>query len=742
MATFRSTPLLDANNPERVREWAKGMAEKRPQLDALVLEKLCLSCLAWQKIPGVSPAELQHGLNMADILADLNLDLPTVMAALCYNTVRAAKLDDEALSTHLSPEVIGMIRGVTRMDAVHALRAEYDSPEQTQQQTNNVRHMLLAMVEDVRLVLIKLAEQLCLLEAATEAPVEQQKNLARLAREIFAPLANRLGVGHLKWQLEDWAFRYLESSTYKHIASLIAEKRLDRQKAVDEVIEQLTAALKEDGIQAQVNGRVKHIYSIWNKMRRKNIQYEEVYDVRALRILVDKISDCYGALGTVHRLWMHIPKEFDDYIAQPKANGYRSLHTAVVGPGGKALEVQIRTHEMHEESELGVCAHWAYKESASTDPKLQNKIKWLRSLLEWQEEVTRSDDVLSEWQKTVTEDRVYVFTPKGDVIDLPKGSTPLDYAYHLHTELGHRSRGAKINGRIVPLTYQLNTSDQIEILTQKEASPGRDWINPDSGYIYTSRARAKARSWFKLQHRDENIHEGRLLLDKELQRLNLPPLDLNTLAHRFNFTDPDDIYAALGRGDLRLGQVLSAAKALIPKQSFDLPEALAYHPTPKMSHESPASDTITIEGVGNLLTTMAGCCHALPGDPIIGYITLGRGVSIHRQDCPNILQAQSETPERVIAVDWGKPSESLYEVSVAIFSYDRKNLLRDITSLLAHETVNVLGIDSHSDKNSHTVKTLITLEVPDLAKLARVLGLISQLPNVISAQRVHQESPK
>lgn len=736
MATLRKINIFQEASPEGVKAWAENLVAGRKHLNAEQIEKLCLACLHWVNTRHIPLANLQQGAKMAEILAELNLDQSTLMTALCYNTVREANLSDEELEADLPKEVVVMIRGVRQMDAVHVLRADYETPDQYQQQMNNVRQMLLAMVEDVRVVLIKLAEHLCLLESATAQSAEKQKYLANLAREIYAPLANRLGVGHVKWQLEDWAFRYLEPESYKNIASLISEKRLDRQKSVEDVIADLNEALKEDGIQGEVKGRVKHIYSIWNKMRRKNIQYEEVYDVRALRVLVDKIADCYAALGTVHRLWMHIPKEFDDYIAQPKLNGYRSLHTAVIGPGGKALEVQIRTHEMHNESELGVCAHWAYKENASAGPALQNKVKWLRSLLEWQEEVTRADDILAELQKNVTEDRVYVFSPKGDVIDLPKGSTPLDFAYHVHTQLGHRTRGAKINGRIVPLTYRLNTGEQIEILSQNEPRPGRDWLNPESGYIYTSRARAKARSWFKIQHRDDNIRDGQALVEKEIHRLNLPDLDYEKLAHRFNFIHEDDLFAAIGRGDLRVSQIISASKMLAPHEAQSDETFL---PAKKIVSEHQGSDAVIIEGVGNLLTIMAGCCHALPGDPIIGFVTHGRGVSIHRQDCPNILQAQTDTPERILAVAWGKPVEALYTVQINIISYDRKNLLRDITSTLAHEQVNVLGLESYLDKNTNTVKTLISLEVPDLTKLARVLDQVNQLPNVISAKRVHLE---
>lgn len=741
MATLRSSTVFEKASPELVSEWVAGLVAQRPHLDAKALEQLCNDCLALHQSKHIPLEDLRMGGEMAEILAELHLDQTTLMTAFAYPILREGHLEADTLENLLPPDAIKMYQGVSQMDAVNSLRGEYDSPEHQHQQMNNIRQMLLAMVEDVRVVLIKLAEHLCLLEAAKDAPAEHQQMLARKAREIFAPLANRLGVGHIKWQLEDWAFRYLEPQTYMKIAGLISEKRLDRQKAVEDVIVQLTSALQEDGIKADVNGRVKHIYSIWNKMRRKNIQYEEVYDVRALRILVDKISDCYGALGTVHRLWMHIPKEFDDYIAQPKRNGYRSLHTAVLGPGGKALEVQIRTQEMHEESELGVCAHWAYKESSSADPQVQNKVKWLRSLLEWQEEVSRSEDVLTELQTNATEDRVYVFTPTGDVVDLQKGATPLDFAYHVHTELGHRTRGAKVNGKIVPLTHKLNTGEQIEILSQKEPRPGRDWLNPDSGYIFTSRARSKARSWFKLQHRDENLHDGKILLEKELARMDITGVNYEPVLQRFNFVHLDDLYAAIGRGDLRTSQVIAAFKTQLSSEASPQDDS-QYLQTPKPSQEHHSADAITIEGVGNLLTTMAGCCHAVPGDPIIGFITVGRGVSIHRKDCSNILQAQTDTPERVITVDWGNQNNELYPVQIKILSYDRKNLLRDITSIVAHESVNVVGIESYSDKNENTVNTLITLEVPDLTKLARLLEQIDQLSNVISVQRIHQESSK
>lgn len=727
--------LFEDNTGSGLKAWAESLLPHQNASEQSRVYDATQLLLKWHHEKKLDLALARQGAFMAQTLADLKLDADTIIAALCFGMAHVAKFNQEELGEVLTPDIAKLIMGVTQMDAVESLRAKQHDAQQYEHQMDNLRLMLLAMVEDVRVVLIKLAELLYLLQDAKNFDEARQRHLAVQARELYAPLANRLGLGHIKWQLEDWAFRYLDPQQYKNIAKHIAEKRPDRQKAIADVIEQLESALKEDGIEGEVNGRVKHIYSIWRKMQRKNIEYEEVYDVRAVRILVNKISECYGALGTVHRLWQHIPKEFDDYIAHPKPNGYRSLHTAVMGPSGKALEVQIRTHEMHEESELGVCAHWAYKEDSRHSSAIQDKVKWLRSLLEWQEEVTEADEVLSELQKNVSEERVYVFTPKGEVIDLPKGATPLDFAYHVHTQVGHRTRGAKINGRIVPLTYQLNTGEQIEILTQKDPKPGRDWINPDSGYIYTARARSKARSWFKQQNRDENIREGRLLLDKELERLDIKQLDYDEVARRYNYHETDEVFAALGRGDLRVVQIINAGTHSQRTQQEDAPVV----PQIKTGH-TPKSEDITIEGVGNLLTTIARCCNPVPGDNIRGFVTHGRGVTIHRQNCPNLLYAEDDSPGRVLEVNWGSGDlDGHYPVDIRVKFYDRKNLLRDLTAVLAHQRVNLIAIDSKMNRQENVVTFNITIEVPDLTYLGRVLEQINNLPNIISAQRVVQE---
>jgi GTP pyrophosphokinase len=685
----------------------------------------------WQEKFQIPQQALQQGAAMAEILAHLNLDADTIQAALLYPASRDKNISEEQVKDNLSAPLAKLVLGTEKMDAVDAMRPAFEGHEHYEQQLDNIRKMLLAMVEDVRVVIIKLAEQIYLLHAAKNKSQEEQQAIAIKVREIYAPLANRLGVGYLKWQLEDWAFRYLEPEQYKQIAKFIAEKREERQRAVEDVIKQLQEELVKDGVQAKVEGRVKHIYSIWRKMQRKNVQYEEVYDARAVRIVVAEVAQCYAALGTVHRLWNHIPKEFDDYIAQPKPNGYRSLHTAVVGPSGKALEVQIRTQQMHDESEMGVCAHWAYKEGGATDSGLQNKITWLRSLLDWQEEVNTADEVFAELQNNVTEDRVYVFTPKGEVFDLPKGATPIDFAYHVHTQVGHRTRGAKINGRIVPLTHQLKTGDQIEILTQNDAKPSRDWLNPDSGFIYTTRARAKVRAWFRMLHRDENIAEGRAIIEKECDRLDLPYIHYDDIAEKFNFKEGDEVLAAVGRGDLRLAQVIHAAYGHFEKQT-SRDEVIPLQPKSKQKF---SHGELTIAGVGNLLTVMAHCCHPVPGDSIIGYVTQGRGVSIHRQDCSNVINGLSESPERLLEVSWGSGSDKTYPVRALVKAYERKYLLRDITSVLSALQVNVTAIDSNADPLESTVTFKLTLEVPDRDSLGRVLDRLQTLPNIISASR-------
>ncbi|MGQ9425895.1 GTP diphosphokinase [Gilvimarinus sp. F26214L] len=675
------------------------------------------------------------GMEMAEILAELQLDLDTVVASILYRAVREKKLALSRVSSEFNESVATIIRGVIRMAAISQLRNDSDRDvfgRQSEEQAGKVRKMLVAMVDDVRVALVKLAERTCAIRAVKNASEEKRRRVAKEVADVYAPLAHRLGIGHIKWELEDLSFRYLEPADYKQIAKLLDEKRLDRQRYIEQVIRSLHRELDLVAIKADISGRAKHIYSIWRKMRRKGIGFSQVYDIRAVRILVDTVRDCYGVLGVVHSLWRNIPNEFDDYIASPKENGYRSLHTAVIGPEGKVLEIQIRTYAMHEEAEYGVCSHWRYK-GTDTDinaGSYEEKIAWLRQVLEWHDELG-STSLSSGLADHFKQDSIYVFTPEGHIVDLPEGSTPVDFAYRIHTDVGNRCRGAKVNGRIVPLNYHLRTADQVEILTGKREAPSRDWLLPALGYINTSRARAKVQQWFKLQARDQNIADGRALLDKEFKRLALVDFDFEALAKKLNMTNLESLYAAVGAHDIGVGQVLNAAQRMLPVN----PNNVVVPLTGKATVQHAGGSDVYIEGVGNLLTNIARCCRPLPGDAISGYITIGKGVSIHRQDCRNILKLQEKDSDRVIKVEWGKAPENTYAVAIAVEAYDRHGLLRDITSLLDNERINVSAMQTQSDKRKNTVDMVMTLEVRSYAELSRILAKLNQLPNVAMARR-------
>ncbi|MDY7561469.1 GTP diphosphokinase [Pseudomonas sp. 10B1] len=681
-------------------------------------------------------SSFQAGLEIAEILADLKLDQDSLIAAVIYRGVREGKIQLPEVTQRFGPTVSKLIDGVLRMAAISASL----SPRQSlvlgsQAQVENLRKMLVAMVDDVRVALIKLAERTCAIRAVKNAAEEKRNRVAREVFDIYAPLAHRLGIGHIKWELEDLSFRYLEPDQYKQIAKLLHERRLDRERFISDVMGQLENELLATGVKSNISGRAKHIYSIWRKMQRKGLEFSQIYDVRALRVLVPEVRDCYTALGIVHTLWRHIPKEFDDYIANPKENGYRSLHTAVIGPEGKVLEVQIRTHAMHEEAELGVCAHWRYK---GTDVKsgsnhYEEKISWLRQVLEWHEELGDIGGLADQLRVDIEPDRVYVFTPDGHAIDLPRGSTPLDFAYRVHTEIGHNCRGAKINGRIVPLNYSLQTGEQVEIITRKHGTPSRDWLNSNLGYITTSRARAKIVHWFKLQARDQNVAAGKTLLERELARLALPQVDFDKLAEKANLKIADDMFAALGAGDLRLAQLVNLAQQLVEPERGN--EQIELIPRKATGYKPGKRGDIQIQGVGNLMTQMAGCCQPLPGDAIVGYITQGRGVSIHRQDCASVLQLGGREPERIIQVSWGPVPVLTYPVDIVIRAYDRSGLLRDVSQVLLNERINVLAVNTRSNKEDNTALMSLTIEIPGLDALGRLLGRISQLPNIIETRR-------
>ncbi len=694
--------------------------------------------IAAENIWSVGTSSFRTGLEMAEILADLQMDQESLVAAVLYRSVREGKIELNAIKEQYGSVVAKLIDGALKMAVIGTLLNISDNNvlgKQTSDQLESVRKMLVALVDDVRVALIKLAERTCAIRAVKDVREEKRKKVAREVFDVYAPLAHRLGIGHIKWELEDLSFRYLEPEDYKRIASLLDEKRVDREKYIRDVIATLKVEIENAGIKAEYKGRAKHIYSIWRKMRRKNIGFSQVYDVRAVRILVPEIKDCYAVLGILHNLWRSIPNEFDDYIASPKENGYRSLHTAVIGPNAKVLEVQIRTSDMHDEAEYGVCAHWRYKGTDKTNSRgsYEERIAWLRQVLDWHEEMGGLSGLAEQLSIDVIQDRIYVFTPDGHVVDLAADATPLDFAYHVHTEVGHRCRGAKVNGRIVPLTYKLQTSDQVEILTGNVPAPSRNWLDRNLGYITTSRARAKIVGWFKRQDREKNRTEGKALVRKEFKRLALNAIDMKSLCEKLGFDDPEEMYVAIGTSDLSLDQVLNAAQGLVVKAIKN--DQLSFPLSEFKEQNRIQKNDIEIEGVGSLLTRFASCCKPVPGDAIMGYITVGRGVSVHRQDCGQFLQLQEDEPERIIEVHWAGKHEATYPVDIVITAYDRYGLLRDITTLFDGERINILALNTLTNRKENSVNMVVTIEITTLNLLSRVLNRLGQIPNVISASR-------
>jgi GTP pyrophosphokinase len=680
--------------------------------------------------PALLDVCLSRNLSVASILADLRMDHETVVAALLHDAVSSQLWPVARLAEEFDAPVIALLDGATKLDVIGEL---HQPDNHSQEQLERLRKMLLAMAQDVRVVLIVLAIRLARMRRLDGVPDAERRRLAQQTLNVFTPLANRLGIGQVKWELEDLSLRYLEPAAYKKLARALDERRADRERYISRVTEALQTQLEQTGIKGHVYGRVKHIYSIWRKMTRKHLPFERIFDVRAVRIMVANLADCYAALGVVHSLWSHIPKEFDDYIANPKGNGYQSLHTAVVGPEDKIVEIQIRTLEMHQNAELGVAAHWRYKEGGGGHGHaFEQQIAWLRSLLEWKDDEGDAGDFLDRFKAEAFQDRVYAITPKGQIVDLPQGATPLDFAYQIHTEVGNRCRGAKVNGRIVPLNYELTSGEQVDVLTGKVAGPSRDWMSPHLGYLKTARARAKVRHWFKQQDQEKNVAAGRTALEREFHRLgvNLKQIDLRKVAERFNFTGPDELFAALGHGDITMSSVVGKIQELI----LDKPRA-DFLPVARRARSEDGGGEIKIRGVGNLLTQMARCCKPLPYDPIVGFITRGRGVTIHRQDCTNLLDLSRASPERLIEVDWGEETESVYSVDIQIDAYDRSGLLRDISSILANEKVNVLAVHTQSYRDTGTARMALTVEINDVVQLSRLLDRISQLPNVTEARR-------
>lgn len=685
-----------------------------------------------------------------DALGRLAADADTVLAAILHaRPALQERLREDIQRRH--PTVPALLDGQRAASQVWALHAEHAGSAGSE----GLRRLLLAIVRDLRVVPILLARQLARMQHADALPEDERRELALLTRDIHAPLANRLGIWQLKWELEDLAFRYLEPRTYRQIARLLDEKRRDRERYIEQVTRVLREAMAAQGVNADVAGRPKHIYSIWKKMRRKDAPISALYDLRAVRVLVDDLGACYTALGVVHSTWAPIPSEFDDYIARPKRNDYRSLHTAVVGPEGKTLEVQIRTHEMHRQAELGVAAHWRYKEggfreggkeagkeSGAGDAAFERKIAWMRRLLDHSADGERGGDdaaLAGEFDTELVEDRIYVLTPEGEVIDLPSGATPLDFAYRVHTEVGHRCRGAKVDGRIVPLGHQLRSGDRVEIMTAKTGEPRRDWLIEANGFLASSRSREKVRSWFHKLDRARNEAAGKDLLDKELRRMGLLGAELAPARERFHLGSDSELYLKVALGDVgphQIGRVLleherAAAAAAAPAPAPAIPGAAV--PTRPRRSTSRSSD-FTVQGVGNLLVQLARCCQPLPGEPIVGYLTRGRGVTVHRPECAALQRLAAGQPQRVLPVEWGRAGSG-YEVDVELLALDRKWLLKEVTNTIAQANAHVLSIRSDIERNGARARLRLRLRVADYGQLSSLLGKLSALPGVEHARR-------
>jgi guanosine-3',5'-bis(diphosphate) 3'-pyrophosphohydrolase len=700
---------------------------------------------------------INHCLAVASILAEMHVPPSVVAAGLLHDTVEDTALTLEDIRSDFGDEIARLVDGVTKLTQLPRVsrgdqHPEKEEKEETERQIGEKRGMLdpaieadqilrsrrydlvsetlrktfLAMGDDVRVVLIKLADRLHNMRTLGYMPDNKRRRIAQETLDIFAPLANRLGIWQIKWELEDLGFRYTNPEKYREIAVNLAEKRSAREGQMQEIKENLNKVLEQAGVQAEITARPKHIYSIYKKMMRKGVPFELVHDVRGVRILVSDVPACYSTLGVIHTKWRPIPGEFDDYIAAPKDNFYRSLHTAVVYDDGKTLEIQIRTPEMHQNAEYGIAAHWRYKEGASRDDDYERRIIWLRSLMEWRQDVEDAREFVDSMKSDVFEDRVYVFTPRGDIIDLPAGSTPIDFAYHVHTDIGHRCRGAKINGKLVALDYALKTGDKVEILTAKRGGPSRDWLNPNLGLVKTQRARAKIRRWFKRQAYEKNAAQGKSLLEKELRRLGLLEVNLDRLAREFDYKAVEDFYESIGTGDLPLSKIVN--HLTLGEKTDEESQLVA---SPSKFDSTAATETVSVLGLKGLLTTMARCCNPAPGDEIVGYITRGRGATIHRRDCPNILRIQDR--ERLVRVSWGEPNYT-YPVPIRIKAYDRNGLMKDVSTLISDEGINMPSVKV--DVNRNLAVFDLILEVRDIGQLSRVLDRLENLPNVMEAQRV------
>lgn len=684
-----------------------------------------------------------HALGMSLILVGLKLDADTRLAALLFAVPTYDEHGLEKIEERFGLSAAQLVGGISRLNhlrpithgfVAHSAESGEQNPAEVKAQIEVLRKMLLAMVEDIRVVLLRLASRTQTLRHYAVLNENLRVQVARETLELYSPLANRLGVWELKWELEDLSFRFLHPDTYKKIAKQLDEKRAEREQFIADAVARLSRELSAAGIEdAEIYGRPKHIYSIWNKMRRKGVEFSEVYDVRALRVIVDSVKDCYTTLGIVHNMWSPIPKEFDDYISNPKGNNYRSLHTAVHCPDGRSLEVQIRTREMHKHAELGVAAHWRYKEGAKSavQGNYDEKIAWLRQLLTWKDEVTDSSDWVKHYKEAALDETIYVMTPQGRVVDLPRGATPVDFAYRLHTDLGHRCRGAKVDGALVTLNTQLETGQRVEIVAAKQGGPSRDWLNPALGYLFTHRARAKARQWFSTRAQEEMLADGRAILTRELQRMGATSVRTDDLAVRLGFSKIDDLLIALARADVGQRQLQTAIRGddEVGSERPGVDEVSV-----RKSKASGISDKgILIVGVDRLLTQLAGCCKPAPPDPIVGFVTRGKGVSIHRADCSNFSHMEAMHPERVIETEWGAETDGVFAVDIEVDAQDRQGLLRDVSEVFTREKINVIAVNTQSRQGGAHMS--FTAEISNVNQLKRTLALLNEVKGVVGARR-------
>src|SRR5881296_3161616 len=716
MVSTTRSDLADAGESDAMYS---GLADEERR--ALVRAREFAANLYGEKLLGTGESAYEHALGVARSAAELRLDADARAAGLLFAAPAYLPGADEKLKESFGAAIASLVAGISRLNQLRVVMKTAAVGKDSGPQAEVLRKMLLAMVEDIRVVLLRLASRTQTLRWLARAPHAERAQLARETLDIYSPLANRLGVWQLKWELEDLSFRYLEPEVYKRIAQMLDERRVERQQYIARTIATLARELEEVGVKAEITGRPKHIYSIWNKMRSKSLDFSEVYDVRAARIIVPSVKDCYTALGVVHNLWQPIPKEFDDYISRPKGNLYQSLHTAVVGPAGKTLEVQIRTEEMHRQAEYGVAAHWRYKEPGKPSRRegaFEQKIAWLRELLAWRDEI-------ADWGKSARtiDDSVYVLTPQGKVIDLPAGSTPLDFAYALHTDLGHRCRGARVDGRIVTLDTPLASGQRVEIIAAKSGGPSRDWLSAERGFVKSPRARQKIRQWFNAKALADTIAAGRAAVGKELRRGGATQASLEGLASRLGFGKPDDLFAAVARDEINLRQLQTALRG----EPAPSKEEIVKRTKGKTSQPG-----VLIVGLDRLLTQLARCCKPVPPDPIRGFVTRGKGVSVHREDCPSLKRLAERQPERLIETDWGK-GEGSYTVDMTVTAADRRGLLRDIGDALARERINVTAVRTQSLDELAFMR--FTFDVANLGQLKRAFAVVRSLKGVIRVGR-------